>query len=78
VTLIVVWLAALFFLGWAPLGVFWTPINAYGLLRRRRWALRSTMIYAGYSIWTCVGTPFALYALMTLWPLRKNKNATSR
>ena len=77
VTLIVVWLAALFFLGWAPLGVFWTPINAYGLFRRRRWALRSTMIYAGYSIWTCVGTPFALYALLSLWPLRKNKNATS-
>jgi predicted Ser/Thr protein kinase len=77
VTIIVVWLAALFFLGWAPLGVFWTPINAYGLFRRRRWALRSTMIYAGYSIWTCVGTPLAIYALMTLWPLRKNKNATS-
>ena len=77
-TVIAVWLGALFFFGWAPLGIFWTPINAYGLLRRRRWALRSTMIYAGYSIWTCIGTPFAIYAFASLWPLRKNKSATSR
>jgi predicted Ser/Thr protein kinase len=77
-TVIAVWLAALFFFGWAPLGIFWTPINAYGLFRRRRWALRSTLIYAGFSIWTCLGTPFALYALSSLWPLRKNKSATSR
>jgi serine/threonine protein kinase len=77
-TVIAVWLAALFFFGWAPLGIFWTPINAYGLLRKRRWALGSTMIYAGYSVWTCIGTPFAIYALLSLWPLRKNKNATSR
>jgi serine/threonine protein kinase len=76
-TVIAVWLAALFFFGWAPLGIFWTPINAYGLLRRRRWALGSTMIYAGYSLWTCIGTPFAIYTLLSLWPLRKNKNATS-
>jgi len=70
-TVIAVWLAALFFFGWAPLGVVWTPVNAYGLLRRRRWALTSTLIYAGYSLLTCIGTPAAIYALLTLWPLRK-------
>jgi len=70
-TVVAVWLGALFFFGWAPLGVFWAPINAYGLLRRRRWALGSTMIYAVFSLWTCIGTPFAVYALLSLWPLRK-------
>ncbi len=39
-----VWLTALFLLGWAPLGVIWTPINAYGLFRRRKWAVTSTLI----------------------------------
>lgn len=75
-TVIVVWLAALFFLGWGPLGVVWTPINAWGLLRRRRWAVTSTLVYAACSTLTCIGTPVAIYALVTLWPLRK-KAATS-
>jgi eukaryotic-like serine/threonine-protein kinase len=73
-TVIAVWLAALFFFGWAPLGVVWAPVNAYGLFRKKRWALTSTLIYAGFSALTCLGTPAAVYAFVTLWPLRKNRS----
>jgi len=75
-SVIVGWLALLFFSGWATLGVFWTVLNAYGLFRRRPWALNSTLIYAGTLLFTCFGTPIAVYAFVSLWPLRK-KNATS-
>ena len=47
-TVIALWLAALFFFGWGPIGVLWTPINAYGLFRKRRWALTSTLVYLGF------------------------------
>jgi serine/threonine protein kinase len=70
-TVIAVWLAALFFFGWGPLGVVWTPINAYGLFRRKRWALTSTLVYAACSALTCIGTPVAVYAFVTLQPLRR-------
>jgi serine/threonine protein kinase len=73
---IAVWLVLLFFVGWAPLGVIWTPINAYGLLRKRRWAYISTVVYAVFSLLTCVGTPFAAYALATLWSRARKKIAT--
>jgi hypothetical protein len=51
---------------WGPLGLFWAPINAIGLMERKRWALFSTLIFAGVSLFTCVGTPWALYALWSL------------
>src|SRR5262249_22793230 len=70
---IAVWLILLFFVGWAPLGVLWTPINAYGLLRKKRWAYISTVVYAVFSLLTCVGTPFAAYALATLWSRARKK-----
>jgi serine/threonine protein kinase len=75
-TVIALWLAALFFFGWGPIGVLWTPINAYGLFRKRRWALTSTLVYSAFSLFTCIGTPFAVYAVVSLWPLRRNR-ATS-
>ena len=70
------WLAVLFFSGWGPIGVIWTPINAYGLLRKRRWAVTSTLIYSAFASLTCLATPPAIVALVTLWDLRK-KTATS-
>ena len=73
---IVGWLAVLFFTGWAPLGAAWTACNAYGLFRRRRWALTSTLIYAASLMLTCFAAPIAVYAFVSLWPLRK-KTATS-
>ncbi|HEY1959941.1 MAG TPA: serine/threonine-protein kinase [Polyangiaceae bacterium] len=76
-TIVVGWLVLLFFSGWAPAGVIWAPINAYGLFRKRRWAVTSSLIYSAVAALTCFGTPAAIYALATLWPLRK-KTATSR
>lgn len=76
-TVLAWWLAGIFFTGWAPVGVFWTSLNAYGLFRKRRWAITSTLIYCAIAFFTCLGTPIAIYGLVTLWPLRK-KIATSR
>ena len=76
-TVLAWWLAGIFFTGWAPVGVIWTALNAYGLFRKRRWAITSTLIYCAIALLTCLGTPIAIYGLVTLWPLRK-KIATSR
>lgn len=62
---------ALVAFGWGPIGIVWTPINAWGLFSGRRWAISSTMVYAFLSLPTCLGTPFALYALVSLWSERK-------
>ncbi len=70
------WLAVLFFSGWGPVGVVWTPLNTYGLLRKRPWAITSTLVYSGFAALTCLATPLAVVSLVTLWPLRK-KTATS-
>lgn len=58
--------AALVLLGWVPLGLVGAPINAVGLLMRKGWARISTLVYALVSLPTCIGTPFALYALWTM------------
>lgn len=63
-------IAALTVFVWAPLGALWAPVNAMGLLRRKRWARLSTLLYALISVPTVVGTPFAAFALLTL--LRKD------
>ena len=76
-TIIVGWLMLLFFSGWAPAGIIWAPLNAYGLFRKRRWAVTSSLVYSAIAALTCFGTPAAIYGLATLWPLRK-KIATSR
>jgi predicted Ser/Thr protein kinase len=61
------WLIGAFLTGWAPLGLVWTPLNAWALWRRRAWAYRSTVIYSLFTMPSILGTPFALYALVTLW-----------
>jgi eukaryotic-like serine/threonine-protein kinase len=62
---------ALVAFGWGPIGIVWTPINAWGLFSGRRWAISSTLVYAFLSLPTCLGTPFALYALISLWSERR-------
>ncbi len=57
---------ALVLLGWVPLGLFGAPINAVGLLLRKGWARIGTIVYALLSLPTCIGTPFAVYALWTM------------
>jgi hypothetical protein len=71
---IAVWLVSLVFFGWAPLGIVWTPINAYGLFRKRRWAYISSVVYAVFSLPSCIGTPFAAYAIATLWSRARKKS----
>jgi serine/threonine-protein kinase len=51
---------------WIPLGLFWAPLNAWGLYRRQRWARVSTLVYAAMGLLSCFGTPYAIYALFSL------------
>ena len=51
---------------WVPLGILWAPINAWGLHNRSPWARLSTLIYSGLGLFTCIGTPYSLYALYSL------------
>ncbi len=73
-----VWLAVLLFSGWLPLGIPWTAVNAYGLWRGKRWALWSTLLYAFVSLLSCIGTPYAVYALFSLWSRARKKNRDTR
>lgn len=59
--------------GWGPVGMVWTPINAYGLLRGRRWAMTSTLVYWVMSLPTCIATPLAIYGIWSLRRLRNKK-----
>jgi predicted Ser/Thr protein kinase len=59
--------------GWLPIGAIWTAVNAWGLWKGRRWALWSTVVYAIASLPTCLGTPYAVYALFSLWGRARNK-----
>lgn len=51
---------------WIPLGILWAPLNAYGLRKGHGWARVSTMVYGALAIPTCIGTPYGVYALMSL------------
>ncbi|MBL8744395.1 MAG: protein kinase [Myxococcales bacterium] len=55
-------------MGWLTLGVLWAPFNAWALLTRRRFGRISTMVYAALSALSCVGIPYAVYAI---WSLRR-------
>jgi serine/threonine protein kinase len=70
---VAVLLALLLFCGWLPLGGIWTAVNSFGLWRNRRWAVWSTVFYAFLSLPTCLGTPYAIYALFTLFGHLKKK-----
>jgi hypothetical protein len=51
---------------WLASGIFWAPINAYGLSKRMPWSRMSTLVYAALSIPTGVGAPYGVHALLTL------------
>ncbi len=51
---------------WIPAGVLWAPLNAWGLATKKRWARASTIVYAIFGLFSCIGTPYAAYALITL------------
>lgn len=51
---------------WAAVGLVWTPLNAYGLWKRRAWARSSTSAYWMLSLLTLCWAPFAIYGLIAL------------
>jgi hypothetical protein len=61
---LVVWLLIL--LAWLLSGIFWAPLNAWGLWTRRSFARRSVLLYAGFAVTSCVGLPYAIYAFWTM------------
>jgi hypothetical protein len=73
-----VWLVLLVVSGWLPIGAIWTGINAWGLWRNRRWAVVSTLVYAIVSLPTCICTPYATYALASLWRAASKKKRDVR
>jgi hypothetical protein len=56
--------------GWmaiaAMVGVVWAPLNAYGLLKRRPWARRSTLGYWAFVGVLCCCIPGAAYGFFSL------------
>jgi eukaryotic-like serine/threonine-protein kinase len=51
---------------WTVLGIAWAPINAWAIATKKRWARASTIIYACFGLFTCIGTPYSAYALISL------------
>jgi len=54
------------FVAWTPLGLILTLVNAYGLSRRRRWAYVTTFVYAVTALFSCIGTPYGIFAIWSL------------
>lgn len=52
--------------GWSLLGLVWTPINAWGLWKKRPWARTSTLVYWIGSLFTCCCVPFGAYGIWSL------------
>ena len=48
------------------LGMLWTPLNAWGLYKRARWARWSSLAYAACNALTGIGLPYAVYAWVSL------------
>jgi hypothetical protein len=51
---------------WSVLGVVWTPLNAWGLWKRRSWARATTIAYYVASLLGCCCLPVAAYGLFTM------------
>lgn len=62
--------------GWSLIGLVWTPINAWGLWKKRPWARTSTLVYWIGSLFTCCCVPFGAYGIWSL--LREDVRAFSR
>jgi hypothetical protein len=51
---------------WVIAGVVWTPLNAWGLYRRRSWARTSTLAYWWMSIPLCCCIPLGVFGIRGL------------
>jgi DNA-directed RNA polymerase subunit RPC12/RpoP len=51
---------------WSAVGLVWTPLNAWGLWKRRPWARTSTLVYWIGSLFTCCCVPFGAYGIWSL------------
>jgi hypothetical protein len=51
---------------WSALGIFWTPINAWGLFKRRPWARASSIAYYVASLLGCCCLPLGAYGIWSL------------
>lgn len=52
--------------GWSVIGIFWTPINAWGLWKRRPWARAATIAYYVASLLACCCLPLGVYGLWSM------------
>jgi hypothetical protein len=43
-----------------------TAVAAYGMFKRHRWAYIAVAVYAAAAFFSCIGTPYALFALCSL------------
>jgi hypothetical protein len=51
---------------WSLVGIVWTPLNAWGLWKKRSWARTSTLVYWIGSLFTCCCVPFGAYGIWSL------------
>lgn len=56
----------LLWIAFVVFGTVWAPLNAWGLSKRHPWARTSTLAYAALGALTCVGVPYAVYAVWSL------------
>ncbi len=63
---IAAFLMVFFALVWFGGGAIWAPINALGLFLSYRWSRRSTLLYAVLAAFSCIGLPYAIYAVWSL------------
>jgi hypothetical protein len=71
------WLGLFVISGIGPAGIPVTAAAAWAMAKRKRWAYPLTAAYAVVAALTCVGTPYALFALFTL-PRTDVRNALGR
>jgi hypothetical protein len=50
----------------ALIGMVWTPINAWGLFKRKRWARISSVAYWAVTLLTCACIPLGAYGIWSL------------
>ena len=63
---VLVTIAVLLFIFWALAGLPMAFVAAYGVARRRPWAYAVTTLYAAAGVLTGIGTPYGVFALLTL------------
>jgi hypothetical protein len=51
---------------WAAAALFWAPLNAWGLSKRRRWARASTIAFSVASLLACCCLPVGIYGIWSM------------